>query len=528
MRIFLSGPMGSGKSTVAAELAALSGLPSIDLDAEIEARTGGTVQALFERSGEAAFRRLEADTMAELLESRPDGIFALGGGTVTQQRLRHRLLWSGTLVTLHAPVEELAQRVGEGQGRPLLSGGDPGESLRAILEARADAYAECHARISTGGRAPAEIAREALEVAELDPIAVPLGARTYRVLVGRGVRARVGGMAADLAPGARVLLVSDGNVAPLWADDTRERLERAGLDVTPVVLEAGEEHKNIESVGRIWEQALDASFDRTGAVVTLGGGVVGDLGGFAASTLLRGVPVGHVATSLLAMADSAVGGKTGFDTRHGKNLVGTFHQPGFVLCDVELLSTLPDIERRAGLAEVVKAAWLEGEAAVRALEADAEALSSGDTAATARALRMAVALKARVVTEDEREGGVRALLNLGHTVGHAIEASLGYAGMRHGEAVALGMVAAFGLAERLGRASAGTQPRIGALLSRLGLDTNVGRYLNSSTLSYIGSDKKRKGANITLVLPGEPGDVCLAPMPLEELSSHLLALGTGH
>jgi 3-dehydroquinate synthase len=322
---------------------------------------------------------------------------------------------------------------------------------------------------------------------------------------------------ASMATSGRVVLVSDDVVGPRWADPLRERLQAAGKQVTAVVLGAGEEHKTLASVERIWEAALDAQVDRGGAVLGVGGGVICDLSGFAASTLLRGVPVGHVPTTLLAMVDAAIGGKTGFDTRHGKNLIGSFHQPKFVLCDIDVLSTLAEGERRSGLAEVVKSAWIEGEAAVAQLERDAVALLAGEPEPTARAIRMAASLKARVVTEDERESGARAVLNLGHTVGHAIEASSGYRDIRHGEAVSLGMVAAFRLASKLGVVSATDVERAVRLLGALGLPTDVGPHLHQGVLSFIGSDKKRRSEGITFVVPSEPGRVDLRPLPLHEV-----------
>jgi 3-dehydroquinate synthase len=284
---------------------------------------------------------------------------------------------------------------------------------------------------------------------------------------------------------------------------------------------AGEEHKTIRTVESIWDSALEAGLDRGSAFLGIGGGVVGDLTGFAAASFLRGVPVGHVPTTLLAMVDSAVGGKTGFDTRHGKNLVGAFHQPKFVLCDTDVLSTLPPRELRAGFAEVVKSAWIAGEDAVAALERDRAALLAGDIAATTAAIRMSVGLKAKVVTEDEREGDYRAVLNLGHTVGHGIEAAAEYTGFLHGEAVALGMVAAFRLARRFGQASAEQAERMTRLLAGIGLPTDLDAALSPKALSFLGSDKKRRGATLTLVLPAEPGQVALCKVPLTDVVAAL-------
>jgi 3-dehydroquinate synthase len=270
---------------------------------------------------------------------------------------------------------------------------------------------------------------------------------------------------------------------------------------------------------------LDVGVDRSSLVIGIGGGVVGDLAGFAAATLLRGVRVAHVPTTLLAMVDSAIGGKTGFDTRHGKNLVGAFHQPSFVLSDTHILSSLPRDERRAGLAEVVKSAWIDGDAAVAQLEADADALIRDDEEATTRAIRMAAQLKARIVTEDERETDLRACLNLGHTLAHAIEASSGYAGIRHGEAVSIGMVAASRVAVRTGRMQAQDAERVRALLDKLGLPTQVEPFLSDRVLSFISADKKRTGAKVSFVAPGAPGEVTMVPMPVEELQQHFRHTG---
>ena len=256
-------------------------------------------------------------------------------------------------------------------------------------------------------------------------------------------------------------------------------------------------------------------------MVGVGGGVVGDMAAFAASTLLRGVSLGQLPTTLLSMVDSSVGGKTGFNREHGKNLIGTFHQPRFVLCDVDCLATLPVEERTAGLAEVLKSAWLAGEDAVAALERDADALRRGDVEATVRAIRMSVGLKASVVTRDEREGGLRMLLNLGHTVGHALEAAGAYRTLRHGEAVGLGMVAAFRVAEALDGLDPAHGARARRLLDAFGLPTDLDRRLDARVLRYVGSDKKRRGATVRFVMPGAPGKTRIEPLDPGEIGRAL-------
>jgi shikimate kinase / 3-dehydroquinate synthase len=516
-RVFLSGPMGSGKSRVARALGELWRTTPIDLDERIEKQAGLSVAQLFQQRGEAAFRELEQGALDGVLADQNARVIALGGGTVVNKSSRRRVLAAGTLITLHAPVEVLASRIGTAQTRPLLHGADVRERLTSLLEERAEAYAECHALLDTDGVEPNALATAIDALVSDPPIVVPMGARTYRVEVGAGVRHGLVRRVGSYAAGRHVVLVTDTGVREHWAERMASELREAGKQVAFVCLPAGEEHKNIESIGKIWDAALDAGVDRDTLVLAVGGGVVGDMAGFAAATLLRGVDCAQVPTTLLSMVDSAVGGKTGIDRAQGKNLVGAFQQPRFVLCDVETLRTLPLAERRAGLAEVVKSAWLDSDASVKLLEDNAQALVRGDLEATTAAVRMSVQLKARIVTEDERESGARGLLNLGHTLGHAIEVASGFGALRHGEAVALGMVAAFRLGHRLGRASAEDGARITRLMSQLGLPTDVDRYLDDRTLEYIGADKKRKGGKLRFIVPGAPGATEIVPLPEDEV-----------
>ncbi|MDH5674727.1 MAG: 3-dehydroquinate synthase [Myxococcales bacterium] len=521
MRVFLSGPMGSGKTTAAQAVAASLGLSAFELDSEVERDAGKSVRDIFESEGEAGFRQRERRVMQQLLSRHEKGVFSLGGGTVTDDALRAELLSAGLLVTLDANDAELARRIGADDARPLLAGQDAEAALGALRVRRASAYAECHGRVDTTGSSPEQVAEEVAEVVARRPILLPLGLRSYRVEVGCGIRSRLAEAVQAGSAGPATIVVSDDRVGPHWASEARRMLQAAGREVVYVELPSGEEHKRLSTVERIWNHALDARVDRGAMVVGIGGGVVGDLSGFAASTLLRGVPVGHLPSTLLAMVDSAIGGKTGFDTDHGKNLVGSFHQPSFVICDVELLQTLPSAELISGLAEVAKSAWLAGEGAVCALEQDASALVRGEPDAIERAVRMAAGLKARIVSQDEREGGKRALLNLGHTVGHAIEASRGFRGIRHGEAVSLGMIAACRIAERLGAGSARSAARMQQLLQAFGLPTDVDQWLNSSVVDFLGSDKKRRADRIRFVVPGEPGDTRLQDISMAQLEAAL-------
>ena len=517
--VWLSGPMGSGKSIVAPLVAAALGVPAYDLDAEIEARAGASVAAIFAARGEAGFRAIEQATCAALLaETNATGaVVALGGGAVTSLELRRVLLRSGVLVTLDATPRALGARISNPESRPLLAGREPSVVLAELRDARADAYAECHGVVDTTALAPGEVAERVLALAARPSIVVPLGSRTYRVDLGRGIRHTLAERLRACVPGACVLVV-DSALRASWGAEMSGALAGAGVVTVPVELHGGDSEKTLVAVERVWDAALRAGVGRDAMVVALGGGVVGDVAGFAASTLLRGVAFAQMPSTLLAMVDSSVGGKTGIDRPEGKNLVGTIQQPRFVLCDVELLETLPVAERRAGLAEVVKCALIAGEDALAELEHDAVALAQGDEDATLRAIRMSVGVKADIVAADEHETrGLRVKLNLGHTVGHAIEAQSNYT-VRHGEAVGLGLLAALRVSERLGWARAELARRVSALLTAFALPTDLDASIGAETWRWLQADKKRSGGAVRFLVPVTPGDVRVVPIAPSDIA----------
>jgi shikimate kinase / 3-dehydroquinate synthase len=513
--VFLSGPMGSGKSTVGQLVAARLGRPFHDVDRAIEEREGKAPAAIFAERGEPAFRAIEKEVVRALAESEAPIVCALGGGTVVDAGTRSFLRERGTIVTLEAPIAELVRRIGVDAARPLLGGDGTAraEVLARIVEDRAAAYAEAHALVSASDAAPEEIAARVIAALAEAPILVALGKDSYRALVTTGLGPLPGLVSRTGA--SSIVLVTDENAAPHAA---RAREELGGGSMVEVILAPGEAHKKLSSVERIWDAALAARIDRQALVLAVGGGVVGDLAGFAAATLLRGVAVAHLPTTLLAMVDSAIGGKTGIDRPEGKNLVGAFHQPRFVLADLTSLDTLPERELRAGLAEVVKSAWIAGETEVLALERDAALLAAGDRDALGRAIRMSARLKASIVARDPFESDVRAHLNLGHTVGHALETASGYA-LRHGEAVSLGLVAALRVGHGLGSARAADVDRMRALLGALGLPTDVEARFDDEAAALLSSDKKRAGGRVRFVVPGEPGQVGIQALTAAHIST---------
>jgi 3-dehydroquinate synthase len=328
-------------------------------------------------------------------------------------------------------------------------------------------------------------------------IQVELGARAYTVSVGAGLLDSPR-LAAQVR-GSQAFVLSDANVAPLYLQ--RVSLALAGKQVHTLVLPAGEQEKNLARYGEALSALAAAGASRDATVIALGGGVVGDLAGFAAATWMRGVRFVQLPTTLLAMVDSSVGGKTAVDLAQGKNLVGAFHQPAAVFADTATLATLPSRELRAGLAEVVKAAAIADAGFFAWLEANAEDLIAGDEALLEHAIATSIAFKAGVVARDETERGERMLLNFGHTFGHAIETAQGYGGLLHGEAVAVGMLLAAALASALGRAPAADAQRLRGLLARLGLPTELPAGLEpAALLAHMRLDKKALSGTPRLVL----------------------------
>jgi 3-dehydroquinate synthase len=338
-------------------------------------------------------------------------------------------------------------------------------------------------------------------------LAVELGARSYDVVVGSGVLGRAGPELARVLRRPDAIIVTDTNLATTPHRAVLERsLEAAGIARRRIVLPSGEATKSMAQLAELLDRLLDLGVDRTTTIVAFGGGVIGDLAGFAAAVLLRGLEYVQIPTTLLAQVDSAIGGKTGINTRHGKNLVGAFHQPRLVLADTAVLASLPPRELRAGYAEVIKYGLIDRPDFFGWLEAHGRDVLAGDAAAQRHAVLESCRAKAAVVAADEREGGVRALLNLGHTFAHALEAASGYGDeLLHGEAVALGMVLAFDLSVRLGLCPAADAGRVRAHLAAVGLPTTLRAiraegFAAETLLAAMGHDKKAEAGRPRFVL----------------------------
>lgn len=365
----------------------------------------------------------------------------------------------------------------------------------------------------------------------IETVRVELGARSYDVRVGPGLLARAGAEMAPLLARRRVAVLTDATVAPLYLEGLRAALDQAGIDCAALALPAGEATKSWPHLARAVEWLLEQRIERGDLVVALGGGVIGDLAGFAAAILRRGVRFVQIPTTLLAQVDSSVGGKTGINTLQGKNLVGAFHQPSLVLADIDLLATLPARDFRAGYGEVVKYGLLGDAAFFEWLERHGPALAAGDAGLRAEAVRRSVAMKAGIVARDETEQGERALLNLGHTFGHALEAATGYSDrLLHGEAVAIGCQMAFDLSARLGLCAQEAPSRLAAHLAAIGIKSRLADVPGDlpgpeGLLALMAQDKKVVAGRMRLVLAQRIGAAFVTDAAPPEALLALLAEG---
>ncbi len=521
--ITITGFMGTGKSTVAALLAQRLGRPLVDMDQQLVTHFGKSIPEIFAQEGELAFRQAEAQLCRQLAQEQ-GLVIATGGGALVNPENRQLLAQSGPIVCLTASVDEILDRLESARDRPLLPQDREArrQQIQALLEYRRAAYASIPLQVETTGRSPEAILEAVLEALAghqeapgMSRITVPTPQGSYHICLGEGLLAQVGRLLVNrgIRPG-KAAIVTNPDVGPHHAEPVAASLEAAGFQPVLCTVPEGEQHKTLATVATLYDQFLAGGLDRHSPVLALGGGVVGDMAGFAAATYLRGVPFVPIPTSLLAMVDASVGGKTGVDLPQGKNLVGAFKQPRVVIIDPAVLSTLPGEEFRAGLAEVVKHGIIGAPALFQQLE-------GARPASLGQLIPEAVQVKVDVVAQDPFEQGRRAVLNLGHTFGHALELVSQFR-LRHGEAVAVGLVAAAEMAAILGRCDPALVSRIRALLERLGLPVALPGYDLDAVHQAMAHDKKRKGRTLRFVIPQALGDVVVIDDPGEAVVQEAL------
>lgn len=541
--IVMVGLMGCGKSSVGRRMAARLGLPFVDVDEEIEVSARKTINEIFEDHGEAYFRDGERRVIARLLSNGPQ-VLATGGGAFINAETREKIKSKAISIWLKADLPVLMKRVAMRDSRPLLRTGDPEATMRALMAERYPIYALADMAVESRDVPHDQIVTEVIAALkklpllvgatsdpEVNPRLVGLGVaaalahatapgpataprvvpvalpgRAYDVVIGPGLVSQAGRRIVERFGPVRCAIVTDQNVARFHLATLEASLREHNCHAGTIVLPPGESTKSFRELQPLCESLLSMELERGDIVVPFGGGVIGDLAGFAASILRRGVRFVQIPTSLLAQVDSSVGGKTGINTGHGKNLIGTFHQPSLVLADTNVLSTLTAREMRAGYAEVAKYGLLGDAGFFHWLEANWHGVFGNDGNALAYTIETSIKAKADIVVRDEHENGDRALLNLGHTFGHALEAWTGYSSrLLHGEGVAIGMCLAFGLSQQLGYCSAGTAERVSAHLRAVGLPTRIGDIPGGKAdaaelVALMGQDKKVKAGRLTFIM----------------------------
>jgi shikimate kinase/3-dehydroquinate synthase len=536
--IFLIGLSGSGKSTVGRLLERDLGMPLLDIDALIEEECGERIPTIFARHGEKYFRSCESRVLDRVTRTQNGAIISTGGGIVTRAENRALMAERGVRVYLQVEPDLALQRLQAQmelaiaqntifEVRPLLAGPDPLASLQHLLSARATWYQEAELVCSTLNKSARQVAREIIAMlnsaGKLETVApIVRHIKTgdgYDAIVDWGGLGRLGDYLKQLQLPTRIFLFTDSNLERLYASTLLPHLEQAGFEPHLYVIPAGESSKSLTQLSAIYDWLVERQAERREAIIAFGGGVVGDLVGYAAASYLRGVPLIQVPTSLLAQVDSAIGGKTGINHPQGKNLIGAFYSPRLVLADPALLLTLPERERTEGWAEIVKYGIILDAELFAQLEAHADTLrafSHPPVPLLCQIIARCIDLKAMVIEEDEREQGRRAILNYGHTLAHALENISGYGEWLHGEAVSLGMVAAAMLAQEADMFPAAAVERQNALLAALGLPTVYhGTLRTQDILAKIQLDKKVVGKRVRWIMPRQIGDVIITQMPDE-------------
>ena len=517
--IFITGFSGTGKTTVSREVARRLGWRFVDLDVEIVAHAGQSIEAIFDEHGEEHFRRLEGECLGTIAEDRRQ-VVSTGGGIIMGDRNRRVMGGSGIVVCLEARPETIFERLEQqsmedGVVRPMLRASDPLARIVSLKAERQFNYTLSDWTVHTDGLNPAQVADEVLRAWSMlgDTITqaeseygselaatVRTASGDYPIWVGWGNLDDLGERVQQrLSPPVAYIITDEGVYRP--ARRAQLSMEAVGIPTHMFLMPPGEQHKTLETTQLVFRWLAERKAERGHLILAVGGGVVGDLAGFVAATYLRGMPFVQVPTTLLAMMDSSIGGKTAVDLPQGKNLVGAFYQPKFVLSDVSTLRTLPARELTSGWAEAIKHGLILDDELLASFEDNPGEIQSLERDVATDVIRRSVAVKANIVSQDERETlGIRILLNYGHTIAHAIEASTGYGSFLHGEAVSIGMMGAGLIGNRLGLMSSGELDRQRSALEAYGLPLTAGELDLDAVRNAMLSDKKTSGKTIRWVL----------------------------
>ena len=533
--LVITGFSGTGKSLVGHKVARRLDWDFLDTDEEIVKQTGKPIEEVFRQDGESRFRVLERKAIREACRRRQT-VVAIGGGAIVDPQNYGLLAETGLIICLEAKPETICERLfreaacsPKTEVRPLLAGDKPLERIRQLKASRQPHYAKADWTIHTDNLSVSEVAEEVIRAWRLlchqasqhedgkDVAAVvETETQSYPVFVGYGLLDKLGVRMKQTGLSGAAIIVSDENVFSLYGSKVVKIVEDTGFAVDSFVVPPGEETKNMDYVVKIYDFLVKRRAERDDTIIALGGGMIGDLAGFAAATFLRGIPWVQVPTSLVAMVDASVGGKVGVNHSEAKNLIGAFYQPSLVLADCQALTTLPRRELTSGWAEVVKHGLILDEAFFDFLETNVDGLKRLEPDLLTEVIARSAAIKAHVVSQDEKERkGKRAILNYGHTIAHGLEAATQYKRFLHGEAVAIGMVGAAKLSQRLGLLPSATVERQQSLLHRFALPTSLRTKRSDPKLNLAGItramelDKKVRGKAVRWVLLQDIGEAII-------------------
>jgi len=521
--LILTGFSFTGKSVVAMRVAERLGMSLFDSDHEIAAIAGKSIPDIFAQDGEERFRELERQVLNKACKKKR-AVIAIGGGAIVNPNNRELIAKSGVLICLEAKPDTIYRRLIESQqgeeavARPLLEVPEPLARIAQLKASRQAYYATADWAVYTDKLSLSNVVKEVIHGYEQvrkrrsneryalsTPIVVTTQFQSYPVHVGWGILDDLGGRMQQMGLGGCASIISDEEVFHHHGAQASESLKRAGFNTDSCLVPPGETTKTIDTAIRIYDWLVERRTERGHAVVALGGGMVGDLAGFIAATFLRGLPLVQVPTSLMAMADSSIGGKVAVNHPQAKNLIGAFYQPHLVLTDASTLSTLPRRELVSGWAEVIKHGLILDAEYVKLLEDNADRLDSLEPDTTVEAIQRSVAIKASVVSQDERERDRRMVLNYGHTIAHGLEAATGYQRFLHGEAVAVGMAGAAKISQRLGLLTADKVKRQNRLIEMFGLPTSCSKVDRKQVLQAMELDKKVRDRAVRWVLLDDIG-----------------------
>ena len=546
--LIITGFSGTGKSLVAKEVARRLNWDFLDTDDEIVKQTGKPIAEIFRQDGEARFREMEREAIRKACRQ-GQTVIAIGGGAIVDPQNYELLARTGLIVCLEAKPETIYERLfreaacsPETEVRPLLATDNPLERIRELKASRQPYYANVDWAVHTDNLKIGQVAEEVIRgIRNLAEFASPSARRgidkdiaclvetatqSYPIFVGYGLLDELGEKMKQAALSGTAIIISDENVFSLYGSKVEGILKDAGFAVSSFVAPPGEETKNIDCAIKIYDFLVNHRVERDDIIIALGGGVVGDLAGFAAATFLRGIFWVQVPTSLVAMVDASIGGKVGVNHPEGKNIIGSFYQPNLVLADCQTLITLPQRELTSAWAEVIKHGLILDKEFFAFLESNVDGLAKLEPETLTRAIARSAAIKAQVVSQDEKEReGKRTILNYGHTMAHGLEAATQYKRFLHGEAVAIGMTGAAKLSQRLGLLSSDAVERQRALLQKFGLPTGFSGLDLTEVTRAMELDKKVKEKAIRWVLLQDIGKVVIrADVPQRDVLAVLQEL----